>query len=78
MQSYLSRVFLCFAPASDKLLILVDNRPWLEKKHQTSTQIWKLMVTKVILVTVSVCRRKYNIVIEHLLTPKEYKCEDHL
>lgn len=46
MQSYLSRVFLCFAPASDKLLILVDNRPWLEKKHQTSTQIWKLMVTK--------------------------------
>lgn len=46
MQSYLSRVFLYFAPVSNKLLILVDSMPGLMKKHRRSTQIWQLMVTK--------------------------------
>ncbi|XP_058103245.1 uncharacterized protein LOC131246834 isoform X2 [Magnolia sinica] len=46
IQSYLSRIFLYFAPVSNKLLILVDNRPWFMNKHPKSTKLWKLMVAK--------------------------------
>ncbi|XP_017699145.2 uncharacterized protein LOC103710629 isoform X2 [Phoenix dactylifera] len=46
IQSYVSRAFLYFAPLSKRLLILVDNRPWLMNKQSRSTKLWQLMVTK--------------------------------
>uniref|UniRef100_A0A6V7QY00 G1/S-specific cyclin-E protein n=1 Tax=Ananas comosus var. bracteatus TaxID=296719 RepID=A0A6V7QY00_ANACO len=46
IQSYVSQAFLYFAPLSKKLLILVDNRPWLMNKHSRSARLWQLMVTK--------------------------------
>ncbi|XP_073099004.1 uncharacterized protein [Elaeis guineensis] len=45
IQSYVSRAFLYFAPLSKRLLILVDNRPWMNKQSR-STKLWQLMVTK--------------------------------
>jgi hypothetical protein len=47
MQSYVSRAFLYFAPVSKKVLILVDNQPWMSSKQPRSTRIWQFMITKV-------------------------------
>ncbi|KAL6841498.1 hypothetical protein ACP4OV_028641 [Aristida adscensionis] len=46
MQSYVSRAFLYFAPQSRKVLILVDNQPWLTAKQSRSARLWQFMVTK--------------------------------
>ncbi|KAG9455085.1 hypothetical protein H6P81_007989 [Aristolochia fimbriata] len=46
LQSYLSRLSLFLAPESNKLYILVDNRPWLIDKESRSAHLWQLMVTK--------------------------------
>ncbi|KAG9458978.1 hypothetical protein H6P81_003486 [Aristolochia fimbriata] len=46
IQSYLSRIFLYFAPTSKRLYVLVDNRPWLMNKNRKTTILWQLMVIK--------------------------------
>ncbi|PKA47424.1 hypothetical protein AXF42_Ash020153 [Apostasia shenzhenica] len=46
IQSYVSQAFLYFAPISKRILILVDNRPWMLNKHSRSAKLWQLMVTK--------------------------------
>ncbi|XP_072999653.1 uncharacterized protein [Typha latifolia] len=46
IQSYVSQAFLYFSPLSKKLLILVDNRPWLINKHSRAARLWQQMVTK--------------------------------
>ncbi|XP_062230426.1 uncharacterized protein LOC133928213 [Phragmites australis] len=46
MQSYVSRAFLYFAPLTKKVLILVDNQPWLTSKQSRSARLWQFMVTK--------------------------------
>ncbi|KAJ0969181.1 hypothetical protein J5N97_022058 [Dioscorea zingiberensis] len=46
IQSYVSRAFLYFTTGSNKLLILVDNRPWLLNQHSRSARLWQLMVIK--------------------------------
>ncbi|KAG8069041.1 hypothetical protein GUJ93_ZPchr0005g15869 [Zizania palustris] len=46
MQSYVSQAFLYFAPLSKKVLILVDNQPWLTSKQSRSARLWQSMVTK--------------------------------
>jgi len=47
IQSYVSWAFLYFAAESNRVLILVDNRPWMMNNHSRSAEIWQLMVTKV-------------------------------
>jgi hypothetical protein len=47
MQSYVSRAFLYFAPVSKKVLILVDNQPWMTSKQPRSARLWQFMITKV-------------------------------
>ena len=47
MQSYVSRAFLYFAPVSKKVLILVDNQPWMTTKQARSARLWQFMITKV-------------------------------
>lgn len=47
IQSYVSRAFLYFTLGSNKILILVDNRPWLLNQQSRSARLWQLMVTKV-------------------------------
>lgn len=47
MQSYVSWAFLYFATGSNRVLILVDNRPWLMDNHSRPAKLWQLMVTKV-------------------------------
>jgi hypothetical protein len=49
IQSYISRAFLYLAPLSKKVLILVDNQPWLATKQSRSARLWQFMVTKVLL-----------------------------
>ncbi|XP_068645024.1 uncharacterized protein [Aristolochia californica] len=46
LQSYLSHLSLFLAPESNKLFILVDNRPWLIDKESRSAHLWQFMVTK--------------------------------
>uniref|UniRef100_A0A287GTZ9 Uncharacterized protein n=1 Tax=Hordeum vulgare subsp. vulgare TaxID=112509 RepID=A0A287GTZ9_HORVV len=46
MQSYISRAFLYFAPVSKKVLILVDNQPWMTSKQSRSARLWQFMITK--------------------------------
>ncbi|CAM0953438.1 unnamed protein product [Alopecurus aequalis] len=46
MQSYVSRAFLYFAPVSKKVLILVDNQPWMTTKQARSARLWQFMITK--------------------------------
>ncbi|KAJ0986558.1 hypothetical protein J5N97_004914 [Dioscorea zingiberensis] len=46
LQSYLSRLTLFLAPESNKLFILVDNRPWLTDLDTRPAHLWQLMVTK--------------------------------
>ncbi|WOL03712.1 hypothetical protein Cni_G12432 [Canna indica] len=46
IQAYVSHAFLYVAPLSKRLLVMVDNRPWLENKQSKSTRIWQMMVTK--------------------------------
>ncbi|VAH24086.1 unnamed protein product [Triticum turgidum subsp. durum] len=46
MQSYISRAFLYFAPVSKKVLILVDNQPWMTGKQSRSARLWQFMITK--------------------------------
>lgn len=48
LQSYLSRLTLFLVPKSKKFLILVDNRPWLDKLDARVTHLWQFMVTKVL------------------------------
>jgi hypothetical protein len=47
VQSYVSRAFLYFAPLSKKVLILVDNQPWVTSSQSRSARLWQFMVTKV-------------------------------
>ncbi|KAJ0986540.1 hypothetical protein J5N97_004896 [Dioscorea zingiberensis] len=46
LQSYLSRLTIFLAPESNKLFILVDNRPWLTDLDTRPAHLWQLMVTK--------------------------------
>ncbi|CAN6462754.1 unnamed protein product [Victoria cruziana] len=46
IQSYLSRSFLYFATESDKIFILVDNRPWLTNKLSKPKHVWQYLVAK--------------------------------
>lgn len=46
LQSYLSRLTLFLVPKSKRFLILVDNRPWLDKLDARVTHLWQFMVTK--------------------------------
>ncbi|KAJ1701523.1 hypothetical protein LUZ63_001302 [Rhynchospora breviuscula] len=46
LQSYLSRLTLFLVPKGKKFLILVDNRPWLDKLDARATHFWQFMVTK--------------------------------
>ncbi|XP_057956179.1 uncharacterized protein LOC131149598 [Malania oleifera] len=46
LQSYLSYLSLFLGPESNKLYILVDNRPWLKGLGLRSARLWQLMVTK--------------------------------
>ncbi|KAK2649001.1 hypothetical protein Ddye_016490 [Dipteronia dyeriana] len=46
LQSYLSGLNLFLALESNKLFILVDNRPWLRDLDSRPTHLWQLMVTK--------------------------------
>ncbi|XP_065873923.1 uncharacterized protein [Euphorbia lathyris] len=46
MQSYLSDLSLFLALESNKLYILVDNRPWLRDLGSRPAHLWQLMVTK--------------------------------
>ena len=47
LQSYLSDLSLFLALESNKLYILVDNRPWLRDLGSRPAHLWQLMVTKV-------------------------------
>ncbi|KAI3988062.1 hypothetical protein MKX01_011851 [Papaver californicum] len=44
--SYLSRLCLFLATESNRLYILVDNRPWLNHLDSRPAHLWQLMVTK--------------------------------
>ncbi|KAG0482541.1 hypothetical protein HPP92_010625 [Vanilla planifolia] len=46
MQSYLSTLTLFLAPESNKLFVLVDNRPWLIDQDKPTAYLWQLMVNK--------------------------------
>ncbi|KAH7688729.1 hypothetical protein IHE45_03G050700 [Dioscorea alata] len=46
LQSYLSQLTIFLAPESNKLFILVDNRPWLTDLDTRPAHLWQLMVTK--------------------------------
>lgn len=46
LQSYLSRLCLFLATESNRLYILVDNRPWLNHLDSRPAHLWQLMVTK--------------------------------
>ncbi|CAH9072752.1 unnamed protein product [Cuscuta epithymum] len=46
LQSYLSHLNLFLARESNKIYILVDNRPWLEDLISRPAHLWQLMVTK--------------------------------
>ncbi|KAJ9170029.1 hypothetical protein P3X46_018166 [Hevea brasiliensis] len=46
LQSYLSDLSLFVALESNKLYILVDNRPWLRDLGSLPAHLWQLMVTK--------------------------------
>ncbi|KAJ0052933.1 hypothetical protein Pint_01963 [Pistacia integerrima] len=46
LQSYLSDLSLFLAFESNKIYILVDNRPWLVDLDSRPTHLWQLMVTK--------------------------------
>ncbi|KAK1317006.1 hypothetical protein QJS10_CPA05g01094 [Acorus calamus] len=46
LQSYLSDLTLFLAPDSNKILILVDNRPWLVDHDSRPAHLWQFMVTK--------------------------------
>ncbi|KAK9155524.1 hypothetical protein Sjap_003004 [Stephania japonica] len=46
LQSYRSHLSIFFAEESDKFLILVDNRPWLNDLDSRAAHLWQLMVTK--------------------------------
>ncbi|XP_044501222.1 uncharacterized protein LOC123222485 isoform X2 [Mangifera indica] len=46
LQSYLSDLSLFLAFESNKIYILVDNRPWLVDLGSRPTHLWQLMVTK--------------------------------
>ncbi|PON41635.1 G1/S-specific cyclin-E protein [Parasponia andersonii] len=46
LQSYLSDLSLFVAHESNKLYILVDNRPWLRDLGSRPAHLWQLMVTK--------------------------------
>ncbi|KAM6572572.1 hypothetical protein CsatA_016652 [Cannabis sativa] len=46
LQSYLSDLSLFLALKSNKLYILVDNRPWLRDRGSRPAHLWQLMVTK--------------------------------
>lgn len=46
LQSYLSDLSLFAALESNKLFILVDNRPWLRDRGAHPAHLWQLMVTK--------------------------------
>ncbi|MCL7035409.1 hypothetical protein MKW94_024282 [Papaver nudicaule] len=46
LQSYLSRLCLFLATESNKLYILVDNRPWLIHLDSRPAHLWQFMVTK--------------------------------
>ncbi|XP_010913391.1 uncharacterized protein [Elaeis guineensis] len=46
LQSYLSRLTLFLATKSNKIFILVDNRPWLIGQDTRPARLWQLMVTK--------------------------------
>lgn len=46
LQSYLSHLNLFLAHESNKIYILVDNRPWLKDLISRPTHLWQLMVTK--------------------------------
>lgn len=46
LQSYLSRLTLFLAAKSNKIFILVDNRPWLIDRDTRPAHLWQLMVTK--------------------------------
>lgn len=46
LQSYRSQLSLFLATESNKLYILVDNRPWLEGLGSRPAHLWQLMVTK--------------------------------
>ncbi|XP_024030714.1 uncharacterized protein LOC21388316 [Morus notabilis] len=46
LQSYLSDLSLFVALESNKLFILVDNRPWLRDRGSRPAHLWQFMVTK--------------------------------
>ncbi|XP_062106029.1 uncharacterized protein LOC133817504 isoform X2 [Humulus lupulus] len=46
LQTYLSDLSLFVALESNKLYILVDNRPWLRDRGSRPAHLWQLMVTK--------------------------------
>ncbi|XP_039049352.1 uncharacterized protein LOC120190332 isoform X1 [Hibiscus syriacus] len=46
LQSYLSDLSLFLSLGSNKLYILVDNRPWLRDLDSRPAHLWQLMVTK--------------------------------
>ncbi|GMN53781.1 hypothetical protein TIFTF001_022902 [Ficus carica] len=46
LQSYLSDLSLFVALESNKLFILVDNRPWLRDRSARPAHLWQFMVTK--------------------------------
>ncbi|VFQ60490.1 unnamed protein product [Cuscuta campestris] len=46
LQSYLSHLNLFLAHESNRLYILVDNRPWLKDLISRPAHLWQLMVTK--------------------------------
>ncbi|GMI73385.1 hypothetical protein like AT2G32970 [Hibiscus trionum] len=46
LQSYLSDLSLFLALESNKLYVLVDNRPWLRDLDSRPAHLWQLMVTK--------------------------------
>ncbi|KAI3992709.1 hypothetical protein MKX01_021670 [Papaver californicum] len=46
LQSYLSCLCLFLAAESNRLYILVDNRPWLNHLDSRPAHLWQLMVTK--------------------------------
>ncbi|KAK1292066.1 hypothetical protein QJS10_CPB17g02131 [Acorus calamus] len=46
LQSYLSDLTLFLAPDSNKIFILVDNRPWLVDHDSRPAHLWQFMVTK--------------------------------
>lgn len=45
IQAYVSWAFLYFAAGSNRVLVLVDNRPWLMNNSKPA-RLWQLMVTK--------------------------------